>query len=82
MPGTIELRVESLLVEAEATPIDLARAGISPTTAYNLRNGKGGAISYATLVTLCDFFSSRLGRQVDPGDILFYTPGGDSGIPK
>jgi len=78
MPGKINYRVKELLIESGANPMDLARAGISPTTAYNLRDGKGRGIENPTMIVLCDFFTARLKRRVDPGDILVYTRSADS----
>ncbi len=77
MPGKIEMRVQVLMQETGTTPMDLVRFGLSPTTAYKLREGRMKAISFEVLATVCAFFA-HVGRPVDPGDILFYTQGGEA----
>jgi hypothetical protein len=66
----IEYRVRELMHEAGATPMDLIRHGMAQGTAYHLSRNKISRIDNKTLALLCDFFTKRLGRRVNPGDII------------
>ena len=66
----IEMRVEQLMQESGATPMDLVRFGMAQGSAYNLLHRRISRIDLDTLVNLCNFFTMRLGRKVYPGDII------------
>lgn len=68
-------RVKELMSEAQATPMDLIRFGMAQGTAYGVAKNRIEMIHVRkTLNMLCEFFTEKLGRIVDPGDILYYTP--------
>jgi hypothetical protein len=66
-------RVKELMQESGSTPMDLIRFGMAQGTAYGVARNKIHMIHERTLDMLCDFFTERLGREVNPGDILYYT---------
>jgi len=70
--GKITLNVTALLLEANATPMDLIRFGLAYATAYRIARGEGDGIQFETLALLCDFFTEKLQRVVTPGEILVY----------
>lgn len=70
--GKIKLNVSALLEQAEANPMDLIRYGLAHATAYRIARGEGDGIQFDTLAVLCDFFTEKLNRQINPGDILVY----------
>ncbi len=72
MPGEIKVMVGELLKEGGAIPMDLTRFGLAQMTAYKLAAGEGEGISYDVLIKVCDFLTEKLGRPIDPGDVLKY----------
>lgn len=70
--GKVVIDISSLLQESGATPLDLARYGIAPSTAYKIAHGKAQGIYLDVLEKICDFFTDRLGRRITPGDIVLY----------
>lgn len=60
--SAIESRFAILLGEKRKKISDVARAtGISRTTLTNLYYGKGAAVSYHVLGTLCDYLGCSVG---------------------
>jgi len=50
--------------------MELIRAGMSQGVAYRWANDEIGRADFDALALLCDFFTRKLGRTVDIGDIL------------
>jgi len=71
--GVIKTNVPNLLKEAGVNAMDLARYGMAINTAY--RYGRGdmeSAVTFETIARMCAFFSERLNRKVDVGDLFFH----------
>lgn len=68
----IKVKVPELLKEHGMNATDLMRrANIAYATAHRLSKGKGSAVSFDVLNSLCKLFS------VNPGEILEYIPDSD-----
>jgi len=66
----IKVKVPELLKKHEMNATDLMRkANIAYATAYRLSKGKGTAISFEVLESVCELF------HVQVGDVLEYVPG-------
>lgn len=76
MTDGIRSNIMNLLKEANKTPTDLQRFGLSQGTAYKLAStdvfDDNDGIRAGTIRKLCKFFSNELNRKVGPGDILLY----------
>jgi DNA-binding Xre family transcriptional regulator len=73
--GVVKHRVKELMAEAGVNGMDLARYGMAVGTAYKYARGdQDNAISFAVMAALCSFFSERLKRKVDIGDIFYFAP--------
>ena len=65
----IKVKVPELLKKHEMNATDLMRkANIAYATAYRLAKGKGSAVSFNVLNSLCELF------DVEVGGILEYVP--------
>jgi putative transcriptional regulator len=72
--GGIRIRLDDLLAARGMTLTELSqRVGITVVNLSVLKNGRARAIRFSTLAALC----AELRCQ--PGDLLGYEPGGDSG---
>jgi putative transcriptional regulator len=72
--AAIRIRLDHLLAARDMTLTELSqRVGITVVNLSVLKNGRARAIRFSTLAALC----AELGCQ--PGDLLCYEPGGDSG---
>ncbi len=70
----IRIRLDDLLAARGMTLTELSqRVGITVVNLSVLKNGRARAIRFSTLAALC----AELRCQ--PGDLLRYEPGGDSG---
>ena len=69
---TIKNMVPSLLVESNAKPMDLVRAGLSVGVAYRWANNEISRVDFDVVSMLCRYFSDRLQRPVSVGDVLVY----------
>ena len=72
--AAIRIRLDDLLAARDLTLTELSqRVGITVVNLSVLKNGRARAIRFSTLAALC----AELRCQ--PGDLLRYEPGGDSG---
>jgi putative transcriptional regulator len=72
--AAIRIRLDDLLAARDITLTELSqRVGITVVNLSVLKNGRARAIRFSTLAALC----AELRCQ--PGDLLRYEPGGDSG---
>jgi putative transcriptional regulator len=72
--AAIRIRLDELLAARGMTLTELSqRVGITVVNLSVLKNGRAKAIRFSTLAALCREL------RCQPGDLLRYEPGGDSG---
>jgi DNA-binding Xre family transcriptional regulator len=67
----VKLRINEVMTEAGAGPMDLIREGMAQGTAYRIYHNRMKRIDMGTLEILCNVLSRRLDRPIGPGDLIY-----------